>query len=166
MKLNYFGNVFIRSCSGVIKTIASYPSVKIIVRLLAQAFWRNVIKVPNCTMVGCASVCLLVFLIIQRIISLQQAKNIPLVLTKCTVLRTDLRLSRKHLRGERSRWHQDAALTVLQSCSRKLVHSVWRNRQMLSLHSSVLPGKLPGLLAKSSQQLRFRFLEHLLVMTR
>lgn len=35
MKLNYFGNVFIRSYSGVIKTIASYPSVKIIVRLLA-----------------------------------------------------------------------------------------------------------------------------------
>ena len=70
MKLNYFGNVFIRSYSGVIKTIASYPSVKIIVRLLAWAFWRNVIKVPHCTMVGCASVCLLVFLIIQRIIDL------------------------------------------------------------------------------------------------
>ena len=47
MKPNYFGNVFIRSYSGIIKTIASYSSVKIIVWLLAQAFWRDVIKVPN-----------------------------------------------------------------------------------------------------------------------
>ena len=52
------------------------------------------------------------------------------------------------------------------SCSGELFHSVWRNRQMLSLHPLAPAVKLPGILAKSSQELRFGFWEHHLVMTR
>ena len=41
--LNCCGNIFIKNSGCVIRTIASYSSVRIILWLLTQAFWKKVI---------------------------------------------------------------------------------------------------------------------------
>lgn len=68
----------------------------------------------DCQMLGCSSVYLHVFVTIQRIFY-SRLRTFPLVLTKCTVLRTDPRLSWKRDHGECSRGQQGRALVVLQS---------------------------------------------------